>query len=286
MKNNKRSFWLFLGALFIIFASVYGSENDANMCKNQESSSFIDFVHLRVQDAIEHSQDIPGLKREELIALRQDIVDSWDSLVRDGVIEVSGTDREVRPIFVAIQGAVEHVLSSSLQKEVKVLKGIIHTPMPATPLCTKGEVSKELVDPSLEIEPASLYTVKARTTIIRDYLTKGGMLYNVYPKNGFKARTQEQQQIYVEELSNYSKTLCDVPIACESIPEELVGATYLFQDEHGDVFVFAIKMTQAKNPKMNGNFGIWFGSICNTDIQKRVQDVIGFLENSAAKIDI
>src|SRR5690606_21668156 len=161
-------------------------------------------------------------------------------------LEVSGTDKDVRPCFVALQAIVEHVLASALQKEVVSLKGVIHTPMPATPLCTIGKISKELVNPSIENDPARIFTVKARTTIIRDYLFKGGDLYIVYPKNGFKKRTEEQQKVYQQELASYPTHLFDVPLNCEDIPTDLIGATYLFQDRSGKTFIFAIKMTQAK----------------------------------------
>lgn len=178
----------------------------------------------------------------------------------------------------ALQGVVEHVLASELKKEVKALKGMIHTPMPATPLCSKGEISKELVDPAIEIDPKRLFTVKARTTIIRDYLFKGGDLYVIYPEDGFLKRTQEQQKIYTQELMHFPNHLFDVPLPCENIPSELIGATYLFEDQSGNSYVFAIKITQAKDPKDRGDFGLWFGPIDHPAVQERVKSVSGYLE--------
>jgi hypothetical protein len=193
------------------------------------------------------------------------------------VLEVSGSDQDVRPCFVALQGIVEHVLASELTREVRSLKGFIHPPMPATPLCSKGEISRELIDPSIELDPLRLFTVKARTTIVRDYLFKGGDLYIIYPKNGFAKRTVEQRKIYTQELMNFPGHLFDVPLPCDYIPSDLIGATYLFEDRSGNTYVFAIKMTQANDPKERGDFKLWFGSIDHPAIQERVKSVASYI---------
>jgi hypothetical protein len=256
----------------------------ASLGLNASDSPLPSIVSTKVLETIRYSNDIPGLKSEEFSILRTEISKTWDSLFKEGVLEVIGKDKEVRPYFVAIQGVLEHVLASELQQNIKVLKGVIHTPMPATPLCSKGEISIELVDPSIEIDPARLFTVKARTTIARDYLFKGGNLYVVYPKGGYDKRTEEQQKIYKEELSNFPNHLFDIPLDCESIPTELIGATYLFQDQLGNKFIFAIQMTQAKDPQDIGNFGLWFGPIHHSAIQKRLQAVSRFMEENDVDI--
>lgn len=230
-------------------------------------------------ETLERAENFPGLKSDEFKPLKAEISKKWAELLKDGVIEVSGIDKDYRPSFVTIQGIVEQVLASELGKSIKSFKGIIHTPMPATPLCAKGDPSG-LVNPDIAANPASLATVKARTTILRDFLFKGnelkaGELYIIYPKKGFQERTEEQRKIYSDELAKY-KNLFNCPLDCESIPEELIGATYLFQDQAGTTFAFAIKMIQAKNPKDPneiGNFGLWFGPANHPSIQKRIQAV-------------
>lgn len=281
-KAAKISLRLLVSCVLSISASLYASEKQSTQQKTE--STLLTVIDTKVLETIKYSNDIPGLQSEEFSSLKTDIVHTWNSLIQEGVLEVSGTDRDIRPSFVALQGIVEHVLASELQQNVKILKGIIHTPMPATPLCSKGEISQELVDPSIELDPARLFTVKARTTIVRDYLFKGGDLYIVYPKDGYGKRTEEQQKIYRQELVNYPNHLFDVPLNCESIPTELVGATYLFQDQLGNTFVFAIKMTQAKDPQAIGNFGLWFGAISHPAIQKRLQAVSGYMEQNGVII--
>lgn len=244
----------------------------------EKHSPFAKTISAKVLETINNAQDIPGLKSEEFAVLKTEILKTWRTLFKEGVLEISATDKDVRPYFVTLQAVVEHLLASELQKEVKVLKGFIHTPMPATPLCSKGEISRDLVDPSIELDPNRLFTVKARTTIVRDFLFKGGELSIIYPKEGINKRTKDQQNIYKLELNNYPNNLHDIRLDCEAIPEELIGATYLFQDQSGKTYVFAIKMTQAKDPKEIGHFGLWFGPINHPAIQMRVKAVSAYLE--------
>ena len=83
-------------------------------------------IHSQVSETIQQAKQYSDLQ-EKLCTV-------WDTLVQDGALEVSSTDQEVRPYFVALQGIVEQVLASLLQKDIKALTGFIHTPMPATPL--------------------------------------------------------------------------------------------------------------------------------------------------------
>lgn len=282
-KIGKIRLLLLMGGAFLTSVGLYASEK-GSVQQEAARPNLTTVIHSKVLKTIKYSQDIPGLKSDEFSSIRTEISKTWDTLIENGVLEVSGTDKEVRPYFVALQGIVEHVLASELQKEVASLKGVIHTPMPATPLCTTGDISKELVDPSIEIDPARLFTVKARTTIIRDYLFKGGNLYVIYPKDGLKKRTEEQQKIYQQELVNYPTHLFDVPLNCENIPTDLIGATYLFQDQSGKTFVFAIKITQAKDPTDMGNFGLWFGPINHPSIQERIKAVSSYMKQNGSSV--
>lgn len=250
-----------------------------------QNDTLINKLNAKVLYAIKHSEEIPGLKVDEFETLKTGISKTWNTLVRKGVLEIEGTDKDVRPYFVALQAVVEHVLSCELQKEVKSLKGIIHTPMPATPLCFTGEVSKDLVAPSIENDPQRLFTVKSRTTIVRDFLYKGGYLYIVYPIDGMAKRTDIQQDIYKQELINYPNHLLDKPLNSSSIPDELVGATYLFMDQRENTFAFSIKMTQAKDPKEIGNFALWFGSLRNAEVNKRVSMILDFIKQNDVDIE-
>jgi hypothetical protein len=239
-------------------------------------------IHSRVLETIEHSESIPDLKGKEFCDLKDGIVARWHELVQNGVLEVTGTDEEVRPYFVALQGIVEHVLALELNKEVKALVGVIHTPMPATPLCTDGSISNDLVDPSVT-DPYRLFTVKLRASIIRTYLGKCADLYICYPRDGLSRRKPEQQKIYHQELENHSSHLFDRPLDCQSIDSDLIGAFYLFTNKQGKTFAFAIKMTQVNNPQDIGNFSLWFGELDHPAIKDRVTKVKEFIMKFTSK---
>lgn len=279
-KSAKIGLFVLFGSVLLTSKHVHTELNSIHKKALTDEESLQTHIHTKVLETINYSNEIPGLKFEEFSALKSEICKIWNNLNKEGSIEVSGTDSDFRPYFVALQSVIEYVLASELQKNVKFLMGVIHTPMPATPVCTRGEISKDLVESSLESDPTRIFTVKSRTTIIRDYLYKGGDLFIIYPKNGFFKRTEEQRKIYLQELDNNSDHLFNVPLDCETIPTELIGATYLFQDHSGNKFIFAIKMTQANDPKEIGNFGLWFGSIHHPSIVERLQAVSSYLETN------
>lgn len=269
----------YLGAINLVISALTDSVSDKD--------PFIQNIHSKVLETIKNSKSVPGLKSEEFNSIKIGIGERWTELVKKEVIELTTTDKEVRSYFVALQGIVEHVLADELGKSVQSLTGVIHTPMPATPLCTEGNVSKELVDPSIEEDPLRLFTVKTRTTAIRDYLFRGGDLYIVYPKEGMIQRTEIQQQTYKKELENYPAHLFDRPLDCESISNDLVGAFYLFKNTEGKLFAFAIKMTQANSPQHLGNFGLWFGEVSKSPVSDRISNVLeNILKHSSQPIPL
>lgn len=241
-------------------------------------------IDKKVEETIEKSSSIPGLQSDEYQRLKGELLTIWNRLITDEAIDVHGEDRQFRPCFVALQAIIEHVLSYAQQEEGSFLYGVIHTPMPATPLCTKGDISPDLLDPSVEKDPLRLFTVKARTVILRDYLFQGGKLYVVYPQGGLQKRSEEQQRVFLEMLKQYSAKLVDCPLSCDAIPDELIGATYFFTDSSGKTLVFSIRMTQAKDPREEGHFGLWFGELRSPKIAARVREVCSFLQNSSSDI--
>lgn len=241
----------------------------------------IDQVSERVEQTICTAQGIPGLN--DFPAIREEVYFVWQDLLEKGMVQKRGKDQDVRPQFVALQGIVEHALSHALQRgEISCLWGVILTPMPATPLCTKGEISKDLVDPTIEMDLKRLFTVKARPSIVRDYLHLGGTLWVAYPREGLLQRTEEQRSIYLKELENYPDRLVDYLLESSTLPQELTGAVYLF-DVEGERYAFAIQMSQAKDPQEQGQFGLWFGPIEQCEIHERVQQVLQFVTDSVPR---
>lgn len=273
-----------IGHVVLAAAAVSGGSISNN-------DPFIQQINERVVYTINNAHEVPGVDKGTFDGMKASVLGRWNLLVNTGEIVLEDTDKKVRPDFVSIQGIVEQVLAQELcKRNISSLVGIIHTPAPATPLCTKGNVSEDLVDASIMNDPQRAHTVSMRAAILRSYLHLGGDLYVVYPKdyNVKSVRTEEQLKIYQECKDVYPTHLFDCPAIIESVPEDLVGATYLFKRE-GKVYGFAIKMTQAKDPKnpdMLGNFGLWFGEVSKTPaLEKRIEAVrAGVLIHSTVNI--
>lgn len=191
-------------------------------------------------------------KSEEFAPLKSELKKTWNTLLTKGSIELSRTDKETSALFVALQRVIEHVLSCELGKEITSLRGIIHT---STSPCILDQIS-------------------------RDLLAKGGHLSIAYPKKDLEKRTEAEQSLYKQELLNYPQHLSDKPLNCAVIPDDLMGATYIFRDKSGREFAFAIKMTQVKDSKEASHFGLWFGPLENDKVSQRVKAVTSFLDNA------
>lgn len=61
------------------------------------SSDLIKTLHAKVMETLKHSEEVPGLKAQEFGALKTEIAQAWNTLVHQGVLEVEGTDKDVRP---------------------------------------------------------------------------------------------------------------------------------------------------------------------------------------------
>jgi len=224
----------------------------------------------RVKECIQHSSEIT--KKEELFSL-------VDALAHSGSISEMGSD-DLRGKYVFTQGSIEHVLACAMVLgEVDHLVGVIHTPTPATPLCTKGDnLDDQLLDPSIRYDLEKLLTVRSRAVIVREYLELGGKLFIAYPKGGLEKRTQQQQEVYRQELAKYADRLFDAVLSCAEIDPAMVGATYFFKDASGSTCTFSIKSNQANNPQSLSEWAMWFGKIKDPVISKRVNEILNYLE--------
>lgn len=214
---------------------------------------------------------------QSFASIREGLLARWQILCEKGVLQETGTDQDFRPYYVGFQGIMEQALANQFKKSITSLTYWILTPMPATPLCTKGEISPELVAPSIEADPLRSATVKARTTIVRDFLHQGGEIYAIYLQKGLSNRTSEQQAIYQKELENFAGRLFNRPLNINDMDTLLIGATCFLEDQKGDKHVFANQITQAKDPLDNGTFGLWFGPATHPAIQERVNAVKTFV---------
>ena len=198
---------------------------------------------------------------------QQDVTALLDQLVEAGYVAETGDDT-LRTKYVTLQGCIEQALT---RLEAPAM-GVIHTPMPATPLCTLPDpVDPGVLDPS--IRDQAMITVQSRAQIVRDYLLAGGSLYVVYPLGGLQKRSPEQQAIYRSELANYPETLFDWPLSVDSMDPQMIGATYLFSGDDGLLWAFSIKSRQANDPQQQSEWAIWLGPVTWPQIQQRLETV-------------
>jgi hypothetical protein len=199
-------------------------------------------------------------------------------LQENGYAIHTGKDADLRPGYVGAQAEIERQMAYLLNnKEIVRLVGVIHTPTPATPLCTKGEISSGLVDQSLSKDDKRLFTVMERASVVREYLNKGGILYVVYPEGGREKRTLAQLEIYDAERMKYPHSLVDQVLDCSQLDREMVGATYFFKTLKGGTFAFGIMAPQVNAPNDDQEWGIWFGSIQHPKVKQRVDSVLQYL---------
>lgn len=205
--------------------------------------------------------------------------DVLNNLSRKKFISQIDTDVSIRSLFVNMQAVIEQALSLGLKKgTIDSVVGVIHTPTPATPFCTRGEVSEGLVDASVKEDLKRLFTIKSRPQIARDLLLAGGKIYIAYPEMGINARSKEQINIYHEELNKYSECLYDSALSCEQLPSDLVGASYLFQIDQ-DVFGFSIQASQANAPEDERVWSLWLGNLDDPKVSKRIITVLDFIRD-------
>lgn len=224
----------------------------------------------RVRACILNSKEIN--KKDEIITL-------LDSLDNDGCVAELGND-DLRTKYVHTQGSIEHVLACAMVLgELDNLVGVIHTPQPATPLCTKVDnLDSQLLDETIRFDLEKLLTVRTRAVVVREYLELGGKLFIAYPKGGLEKRTIQQQEIYKQELAKYADSLFDAVLSCTDMEPSMVGATYFFKGTHGEVYAFSIKSQQANSPTEQSEWGMWLGKIEDPIINQRVYEILNYLE--------
>ncbi len=241
-------------------------------CEEDNAQQFANLLLDRVKACI--GNDTALSQRNEMLAL-------VDVLKSKGFYREAGSD-DFRVKFVSTQGAVEHVLAcAQAMGEIVQLVGVIHTPTPATPLCTlpTEAPSTGLLDPSIAYDLHKLLTVRSRAQIVREYLHKGGKLYIAYPRGGLERRTSEQQTTYHAALTEFPTLLIDSVLDSDLLPSDRVGAIYMFRDRQGHSYAFSIKSTQAIEPQAYVEWGLWFGAITNSAVSERVNNVFDYLDS-------
>lgn len=259
-----------LSILSIIFSSFALCFAFLSFKNPSSESSFASMLHSRFRACIDYNENIPEKKA---------ILDLLTAIEKNHCAFETGND-DLRIKFVNLQGCVEHVLAcAQALGEITDLVGVIHTPTVATPLCVLPDepISDGILDESIRYDLNKLLTVRSRAQIVREYLIKGGRLYVTYPENGLKKRTPEQLQIYHSELATFPHNLFDWLLNCDEINPDMIGATYLLRNKERELFAFSIKSRQANDIQRSAEWGIWFGSLNDAIVSKRVNEIFDYL---------
>lgn len=166
---------------------------------------------------------------------------------------LSNNEAELRTTYVGLQSALEHLVSEYLLKgKVKKFVGIIHTPLPATPLCMDPESIHldDLIEESMRSEGVR-YTVRSREKNLSILLSRPNVfLHNVFSINGREKRG-ESIQFFDINIAKFKKSLFPVELIGE-VKEDLVGASYFIVPTKGQAVFFSIGTTQANKLNQKG----------------------------------
>ncbi|KVZ72396.1 hypothetical protein WL22_12340 [Burkholderia ubonensis] len=233
---------------------------------------------------IKNADVLPGYPsgtREELSLF-------WHTLVQRGYCEATLADEKARPCFVGAQCLFESVLAEQLawrDGAVTSALGIIHTAMPATPLCTQPDDAPPdgLMHESVANDPARRATVSERSKSVRDILkSDNARLFVAYspdgPNTGRDGRSAAQLDIYDRACEEFANTLTDEPLT-QALPEALSGALYLFRGADGEKYAFGLRMSQANRPGDGDRTNsIWLSAVTDLEVEHKVAELRDFLD--------
>ena len=206
-------------------------------------------------------------------------------------IRIAGTDKATRPVAVSFQNAFEQTILTMIDEgQVSHVTAIIHTRKPTTPLCNPvGEALPQTMHSDMQSDPKRYKTIQDRTITLREMARKGESLdlYVAYLKDGLQNRSAEEQRIYRREITTpENSSLHDTPLTCSTMPNDIVGASYILKTRRGNTLYFSINSTQAIDAGGNTLWRYWFGDFEDTSVNERYQEVMKYLQNCSMKISL
>ena len=273
LPKDKNSKYIIKGLIDQIPRSVPSRPSTANIAVTHNfSKKFLDLALINLKSS-------PILQESH-----NQILSCMDKIENNCFYSEKNQEDNLRPIFVGIQSIFEETIVNMLKnKEIERVVGIIHTNLPATPVCTNPNDPEPAIHESNRDNPVIVHTVSSRANVIRRYLDSQGVLKIVYNNNVKNERSEEQLLIF-EELKQKYSNLEDRPVNA-SIPEELSGATYFINYKENETYVFAINARQAKIKTEIKEWVLYFGPASSRVISNRVEKVLNFLEEQDIKLD-
>ncbi|MGI2026223.1 hypothetical protein [Endozoicomonas acroporae] len=226
--------------------------------------------------------------------IKSEILKRFQEFSKVKVIELSDFDKTLRPIGVGMQTIFEQTLLKLIEERtVTRVMVLFHTKAPATPLVTpENTAPPEAMSKPMQGDSARAKTISDRTVTVRN-LAKSDpekvTLYIAYPESGMQIRKTDQQAIYQKEAANkQNKCLKDLPLSHQSMPDNLVGASYIMTgtdaDKDSQPLYFGLRAVQAidgsEETRMNWTF--WLGELNDAEIQPHYQEVKSYLQSGVA----
>ncbi len=165
--------------------------------------------------------------QEEIASLKNGLDTIWLTIQKEGVSKNSGVDKNLRGVYITMQGIIESAITRALQRHM-LENAIVHivTPRMPTPLMIKGGSALHEIDLN---DPQSF--AKYRNPILVNFLKAGGVINAFYSHDAQYTCSEqtaelENYALYCNEYSNLFDQPC-IKIDHSKFPVEMTGAIYV-----------------------------------------------------------
>ena len=164
--------------------------------------------------------------------LKKDLDNLWSDLINKGHVEKMGSDAELRPLFITMQGILEQALTSLLKnKSIQSVNVYIVTPkMPTSFMLDTPKILSEV---NFQ-EPTDFACF--RHQVLTEFLTQeGSTVFAIYAHDALKTFSKHKKKnrsgigTYYRYLKIFNNKLKNYPVLnvnIESFPPEKSGALY------------------------------------------------------------
>lgn len=201
----------------------------------------------------------------------------WHELAQKGHVILMGKDEELRSKAINMQAIIESAMLKAVHSnDIDKVVMAIHSPLPATPFrITENNILPGIIPTKYEASSGVVRALLFRHSTLVSLLKEKADFFSVYNQT---STTKIIGYSNYQALLDKYKNLQDKSL--KEIPNEYLGATYLMQDKIGNITAFSIHSTQLTNaPEGIQKWEIWFGSINNSEVSKRIVQVDSFLKS-------
>jgi hypothetical protein len=162
----------------------------------------------------------------EVLKMKLDIL--WGAIMNQGYAENIGTDFDLRPVYITMQGIIETAITKAFQNHlIKEASINIIAPRMPTPLMLKAGTTLDAINLN---DPQGFAAY--RNHILVKFLKAGGSLRTFYSHDAKSILSKQELSIELENYESYCNlydNLYDIPVLkidFEKFPQEMTGAIY------------------------------------------------------------